>query len=151
MTVAVALHALAAIIWVGGMAFAYWFLRPSVGVLEGPDRQKLWRGVFARFFPVVWGSAAVLLLSGYHMIFAGFGGFAGAGMHIHVMHGLGIVMMLIFAHVYFAPWRRFRAAVDAGDRTAGARQIEQIRRFVAINLALGLIVAAVGSSGRYWP
>lgn len=151
MSIALALHALAAVIWVGGMAFAYWFVRPSLGHLEGPDRQKLWRGAFARFFPVVWAAVAVLLLSGYHMIFAGFGGFAGAGLHIHLMQGLGIVMMLIFAHVYFAPWRRFKAAVDAGDRESGAKQIEQIRRFVAINLALGLIVVAIAASGRYWP
>ncbi len=151
MPIALALHALAAVIWVGGMAFAYWFVRPALGPLAGPDRQKLWRGAFARFFPVVWGAIAVLLLSGYHMVFAAHGGFAGAGLHIHLMQGLGILMMLIFAHVFFAPWRRFKAAVDAGDHEAGAQQIEQIRRFVAINLALGLIVVAVAASGRYWP
>lgn len=151
MAVATALHALAAVIWVGGMAFAYWFVRPSLAALAGPDRQTLWRGTFARFFPAVWGAAGVLLFSGYHMIFAGLGGFAGAGLHVHLMHGLGIVMILIFAHVYFAPWRRFKRAVDAGDRETGARQIERIRRFVAINLTLGLLVVAIGSSGRWWP
>jgi uncharacterized membrane protein len=67
------------------------------------------------------------------------------------MQALGIVMMLIFAHVYFAPWRRFKRAVDARDRDTGARQIEQIRRFVLINTILGLIVVAIGSGGRYWP
>jgi uncharacterized membrane protein len=99
----------------------------------------------------VWLSILVLLASGYYMVFAGYGGFAGAGPHIHVMQGLGILMMLIFAHVYFVPWRRFRRAVDAGEREIGARHLEQIRRFVGINLGLGLLLVAIASSGRYWP
>ena len=150
MSIALGLHVLAAVIWVGGMAFAYAFVRPAAGALEGPARQMLWRGVFARFFPVVWACVIVLLASGYYMLFAGHGGFADAGPHVHLMQALGILMMLIFAHVYMAPWRRFRRAVDAGDRQAGARNIEQIRRFVAINLVIGLLVVVIASSGRYW-
>ena len=150
LTLAQALHTLAAVIWVGGMVFAYAFVRPAAGALDGPDRQTLWRGVFARFFPVVAGCVAVLLVTGYYMLFAAHGGFAGAGLHVHLMQGLGLLMMAIFAHVYFAPWRRFRGAVDAGDRPAGAHQIERIRRLIALNLTLGLIVIAVATSGQYW-
>jgi len=150
MSIALGLHVLAAVIWVGGMAFAYAFVRPAAGALDGPSRQTLWRGVFARFFPVVWACVIVLLASGYYMLLAAHGGFGGAGPHVHLMQALGILMMLIFAHVHAAPWRRFRDAVDAGDRQAGARNIERIRRFVAINLALGLIVVAIASGGRYW-
>lgn len=148
--IALALHALAAVVWVGGMAFAYFHLRPAAGALQPPERQKLWRGTFQRFFPWVWVSVVVLLLTGYHMIFAAYGGFANAGMHIHVMNALGLIMMALFAHVWFAPWKRFRNAVDAGDRETAGRNLEQIRRFVAINLTLGLIVVAIASSGRYW-
>lgn len=152
MTISLALHALAAVVWVGGMAFAYSFLRPAAGqVLEGPQRQDLWRAVFPRFFAAVWLAVALLLLTGYTMIFAGLGGFGSVGMHVHIMQGLGILMMLIFAHVYFAPWRRFRNAVDAGDRATAAGQLEKIRKLVALNLTLGLIVVMVGAGGRYWP
>lgn len=150
-TVALALHALAAVIWVGGMAFAYWFVRPAAGALAGPERQRLWRGIFARFFPLVWAAIAILLVTGYYMVFTAFGGFAGAGMHVHIMQLLGIVMMLVFAHVYFAPWRRFRQAVDAGDGEAGARNLNLIRRLVGVNLMLGVILVIIASSGRYWP
>jgi uncharacterized membrane protein len=59
-------------------------------------------------------------------------------------------MMLIFLHLYFAPWKRFRAAIAAGDTAAAAAQLNQIRILVTINLALGLITVAIGSSGRYW-
>lgn len=148
--IALALHALAAVIWVGGMAFAYFYLRPAAGSLEAADRQKLWRGTFQRFFPWVWVAILVLVLSGYHMLFAAFGGFGGAGMHIHIMNALAVVMIAIFAHVWFAPWKRFRRAVDQGERETAGKNLEQIRRFVAINLALGLVVVAIAASGRYW-
>lgn len=150
LTIALALHALAAAIWVGGMAFAYWFLRPAAGVLDGPERQKLWRGVFSRFFPVVWASIVVLLATGYYLVFWVYGGFGATGMHVHIMHLLGLIMMALFAHVFFAPWRRFRNAVEQGEQEVAARNLNTIRRLVAVNLTLGLIVVAVGASGRYW-
>ena len=58
--------------------------------------------------------------------------------------------MLAFGHLYFAPWRRFRAAVDGGDLAAAAKQLTQIRHIVALNLVLGLVVVVVGATGRYW-
>ena len=151
MAMLVALHALAAVAWVGGMFFAYMVLRPSAGALEPPLRLALWRRVFGRFFPWVWASIAVLLASGYAMLFLRFGGFKGAGLHIQVMQATGILMMLLFLHLFFAPWRRFSRAVDAGNFESAALSLNQIRRIVAINLVLGLITVAAGASGRFWP
>src|SRR4029078_12758895 len=75
MTMLIALHALAAVIWVGGMFFAYMVLRPASGPLDPASRLALWHRVFSRFFPWVWASIAVLLVSGYWMLFVHFGGF----------------------------------------------------------------------------
>jgi len=150
MTVLVALHALAAVLWVGGMFFAYMVLRPSAGPLEPPSRLALWHRVFSRFFPWVWASIAVLLVSGYAMLFLRFGGFAGAGLHIQIMQATGLLMMLLFLHLFFAPWRRFSRAVAAGALADAAAALDQIRRIVAINLVLGLITVAAGSGGRFW-
>ncbi|SRR6056297_3589705 len=144
------LHALAAIIWVGGMFFAYMALRPSVGELQPADRVALWARAFGKFFPWVWASVAVLLISGFWIIFVEWGGFAVAGMHVHIMLLLGLIMIALFAHLFFAPFKRLKAAVAANDPPAAAKQIGQIRMIVAINLALGLIVSAIGASGRYW-
>jgi uncharacterized membrane protein len=58
--------------------------------------------------------------------------------------------VLLFLHLYFAPWRRLRAAVARRDWVEGGRQLGQIRTIVTINLVLGLIVVAIGGSGRYW-
>src|SRR5215469_15624291 len=124
------LHVLSAVIWVGGMFFAHQMVRPSVGVLDAPVRLPLWRRIFARFFPWVWGAVAVLLGSGLAMQALGV-----SGLHVQIMEGLGIVMMLAFGHLYFAPWKRFRRAIDGADFAAAARQLNQIRRIVEFNLA----------------
>jgi uncharacterized membrane protein len=150
MAMLVALHALAAVAWVGGMFFAYMVLRPSAGPLEPRLRLALWQRVFSRFFPWVWASIAVLLASGYAMLFLHFGGFKGTGPHIHVMQATGILMMLLFLHLFFAPWRRFSRAVEAGQFDSAAHSLNQMRRIVAINLVLGLITIAAGASGRFW-
>lgn len=145
-----ALHALAAVVWVGGMFFVYMALRPSVGALQPAERVALWSRVFGKFFPWVWLTILVLLVSGFWIIFVEWGGFAAAGMHTHIMLLLGLVMMALFAHLFFAPFRRLKAAVTAGDTPTGAKQIGQIRLIVATNLALGLLTVAIGASGRYW-
>jgi uncharacterized membrane protein len=146
-----ALHVLAAVIWVGGMFFAYMVLRPSAGALEAPPRLQLWHRVFTRFFPWVWASVIVLLASGYAMLFLRFGGFAQAPPHIHLMQATGILMMLLFLHLYFAPWRRFSRAVESEAYAEAGAALNQIRLIVAINLGLGLVTVAVGASGRFWP
>jgi uncharacterized membrane protein len=145
-----ALHILAALYWVGGMAFAYTVLRPAAGPLEPPVRLALWRRVFEGFFPWVGLSILLLLLSGYGMIFSEFGGFSHIGLYVHVMQGVGIVMMLLFGHLYFAPWRRLRTALDGGALPEAAKYLNQIRMIVAVNLTLGVITVLVGATGRYW-
>ena len=150
MSVSIALHLLSAVIWVGGMFFAYMALRPAAAqILEPPHRLQLWVQVFKLFFIWVWLSVIAILVTGYWMLFSVFGGFANAGMHIHIMHGAGIIMVLIYFHVFFAPYRRLRHAVVVQDYPEGARQLAQIRKLIALNLALGLIVVLVASSGRY--
>jgi uncharacterized membrane protein len=150
MAILIALHVLAAVVWVGGMFFAYGVLRPSAAPLESETRLQLWRRVFRKFFPWVWTSIIILLASGYGMIFGFFGGLAGAGPYIHIMQGIGIVMMLLFLHLFFVPWRRFAAAVDGSHFAEAAKHLGQMRRIVAINLGLGLITIFVGVSGRFW-
>ncbi|MFO1037478.1 MAG: CopD family protein [Geminicoccaceae bacterium] len=147
---ALALHALSAVVWVGGMFFAYVILRPAVGPLPPIDRLPLWRRTFTNFFPWVIAAVALLLITGYLVLFYQFGGFAGAGMHVHVMQLTGWIMFLLFGHLYFVPWKRYQRALDAGDTGAAATQLSSIRKIVMINMILGLVTVAVGSSGRYW-
>ena len=149
-TVALILHAISAVVWVGGMFFALAALRPATAPLQPGPRLELWARVLDRFFRWVIAAIVLLLVSGYAMVFDVFGGFSGLGLYVQLMMGIGILMMLLFFHLYFAPWRRFQAAVARQDWAEGGRQLGQIRTIVTINLVLGLVVVAIGSSGRYW-
>ncbi|MBI4184582.1 MAG: CopD family protein [Proteobacteria bacterium] len=149
-SIALLLHALAATIWVGGMFFAYVVLRPVGHEMEPPARQDLWRGVFRRFFLWVWKAVAVLVVTGYLLVFWTFQGFGHAGIHIHIMHLLAWIMIALFAYLFFAPYRRFKATLEAGDRPAAGAQLNRIRRIVLANLSLGLLLVAIAVSGRYW-
>ena len=82
--VALAVHIFGAVIWVGGMFAIYVCLRPALGTLDPPQRLRLMRVTFQKFFPWVWVAILFLLASGYWMLFTRFGGFAGAGLHIHL-------------------------------------------------------------------
>jgi uncharacterized membrane protein len=92
----------------------------------------------------------LLLATGFSMVFSIFGGFVHLAGYVQLMMGLGVVMMLLFLHLYFAPWRRFRAAVARRDWPEGGRQLGQIRTIVTINLVLGLVTIAAASGGGYW-
>ena len=150
MTIALPFHILAAVIWVGGMFFAHVMLRPAAAALDPAVRLPLFRRVLANFFPWVWVSIVALLASAYGVLLPELGGFAHAPAYVNVMQVIGLVMMLAFFHLYFAPWKRFRTAVDVGDFARAAPQLNQIRHIVLFNLVLGLIVVVIGGTGRYW-
>ncbi len=148
---ALTLHVLSAVVWVGGMFAAYLCLRPAaVLVLDPPARQKLWRGFFQRFFPWVWASVVLLLVTGYWMLVVYFGGLANAPPYVNFMQALGWVMVALFAGLFHGPWLKFKRAVDAQDWTTAGARLSQIRRIIAINLPIGLIVVIIGGTGRYW-
>ncbi|MFT5425634.1 MAG: putative membrane protein [Gammaproteobacteria bacterium] len=151
MAIAITLHLLATIIWIGGMFFAYMALRPVAGsLLEPPVRQTLWVGVFKRFFVWVWIAIVTLLVSGFWMIFTELGGMGNLGLHINIMLGLGLFMMLLFMHVYFGPFRRLQRAVIESNWETGGVKLNQIRLLVKTNLILGLLLIIIATSGRYW-
>lgn len=150
MSALISLHALAAVIWVGGMFFALLVLRPSAGSLAPPERLRLWHAVFSRFFPWVWASIAMLLGTGYGLIFVYYGGFAGAGVHIHLMQATGLTMVALFIYLYVAPWRRFQHAVETDALPEAASALNRIRWIVTVNLLLGLFTVIAGAGGRFW-
>ena len=137
------LHLSAGVIWLGGMALVILALRPvAIERLAPPDRLPLMTAVLSRFFVMVWRSIAVLLASGFGML-------SGADMKLaprgwHAMSGIGLLMCAIFAHIWFAPFRRLKAAVTAADWPTAGKALGQIHPLVLTNFALGwLAVAAV--------
>jgi uncharacterized membrane protein len=147
--IAIALHGLAATVWVGGMFFAYFVLRPSLMLLEPHRRLNIWAGVFKRFFPWVWMSALILPITGYWLIFGAFGGFASSPIYVHIMHMVGLVMILLFVYLYYRPYVALKLAVTKEDWQAAGLALNRIRHMVLVNLVLGLLLLSIVYAGRY--
>ena len=149
MSVLSILHILSAVIWVGGMFFAYVCLRPvAADLLQPEQRLSLWCEVFKRFFLWVWVVVLLLIISGHSMI-AVLGGMAVVGAHVHIMLGVGYVMIAAFMHVFFAPYKRLKQATAAGNWQEAGHQLNQIRRIVLFNLILGIATVSIAAGGRY--
>jgi uncharacterized membrane protein len=143
------IHLLSLMVWIGGMAFAHFFLRPAVAKLEAPERIRLMHDVLGRFFNAVLGAVGLTLLSGLWMIgrvakqAVQSGGNFAMPLEWTVMAALGIVMMLIFGHIRFALYKRLSRAVTAAAWPAGGAVLASIRLWVSINLSLGVVIVAI--------
>jgi uncharacterized membrane protein len=134
-----ALHLLCAVLWVGGMFFAYVVLRPSLTAIEAPQRMLLHTQVFRKFFLVVWHAMPLIIITGFAML--GFlGGMANIPWQIHTMLGLGLLMAAVFLAIFFGPYRQFRRTTD---RSRMASSLDNIRKLIGVNLILGLLTVIV--------
>lgn len=136
-------HLAAAMVWLGGMAVLILALRPVViAQMAPPERLALMSQVLSRFFVMVWIAVVLILASGFWMLSITDMKLAPKGWH--AMSGLGLLMCLIFAHIWFAPFRRLKAAVLASDWPAAGKALGQIHPWVVTNFVLGwLAVGAV--------
>lgn len=137
------LHLLGVVIWVGGMFFAYMILRPVVNQqLQMPEMFKFWQAVFGGFFQWVWLSITIILASGFHMV-AEMGGLGKLSFNIYLMAALGMMMVLIFLHVFFTAYRKFRRYVAAEEWQSAGIALVQIRVLIGLNLVIGLVTVAI--------
>jgi len=138
--VAIALHVVAAVVWVGGLFFAFVVLRPSSESLEPPQRLVLWAGVFKRFFPWVWMAIVILMISGYWLIFNWFKGFTNVPGYVHLMHLIGWLMSLLFVYLYYKVYPVFVEAVKDKNWPGAGVAMNSIRQIVLANLILGILL-----------
>ena len=148
MGIAIMLHLLGVVVWVGGMFFAYRALRPAAAeLLAPPQRLPLWGRVFNHFFPWVWVSVALILSSGLYMIML-LGGFKAVSLSVHAMFGIGLVMILVFCFVYFVPYGKLVHAITDQEWKNGADALAVIRKLIGMNLSLGLINIVISVMDR---
>lgn len=143
------IHLLSAIVWLGGMFFAHFFLRPAAQTLEPALRIGLMHSVLQRFFAAVAVAVVALLASGLWMVghtakhTVQTGASFAMPLGWTVMAALGAVMAVIFGYIRLLLFPQLsRAHQDAHWQEAG-KVLGQIRTWVGINLALGLAVVAV--------
>lgn len=141
------LHLLAALVWVGGMFFAWMVLRPAViAALEGPSRLKVWVQVFPRFFVWVWAAVIVLPITGIGMIQLNFTSFETAPRYVQIMMGLYVVMVALFLRIHSLQLPELQRAVETEQWSEGVAALGRIRRLVGINLIIGLAVVVIAAA-----
>ncbi|MFY0480721.1 CopD family protein [Achromobacter marplatensis] len=143
------IHVMAVILWVGGMLFAHCFLRPAAARLEPPVRLKLMASVLGPFLNAVLVAIVLILLTGMSMIGQEAGQAVRTGgaffmpLGWTLMASGGIVMMAIFGHIRFVLYKRLAVAVAASDWPKGGQAMAGIRRWVGVNLVLGIAIVAI--------
>lgn len=143
------LHLAGVIVWIGGMFFAHFCLRPvAARQMPPPQRLPLLAAVLGRFFVAVFAAIAALFASGLATMTAM--GFGRSPLHWHLMMGIGLVMAAIFGVIYFTHYPRLKAAVAAQEWPAAGAAMDRIRALVATNLALGAATVAVATLGAYF-
>ncbi|HQZ02120.1 MAG TPA: CopD family protein [Thauera sp.] len=142
-------HVLSIIVWIGGMVFAHFFLRPAAAQLEPPLRLRLMHDVLGRFFHAVLVASLLTLVSGVWMLgrvarqVVQSGGSFEMPLAWTIMAVLGVAMVAIFMHIRFVLYKRLARSVAAAEWAAGGTVMAQIRKWVSINLALGVLVLLV--------
>jgi len=141
------IHLLGVVVWIGGMFFAHVALRPAAQALPPPQRLPLLAATLARFLGWVAVAIVGILGSGVVLIHL-LGGMKGLGSAVHSMTAIGVLMMLLYAHLVAGPFRRLRGAAAAGEWERAGAAMAQVRKRVAVNLVLGLLTITVAVLGR---
>jgi uncharacterized membrane protein len=148
MSIALTLHLMGVIIWVGGMFFTHMILRPVLNEqIEPHQRLPLLLNVFDRFFPWVWGAVITILASGYWMLFTQYE--SDSGFWLSIMSVVGTIMAAIFIFVYAIPYHQLETALKSDDMPNAVTAISLIRRLILVNLSLGILVTLVAMFGKY--
>jgi len=142
-------HVLSIIVWIGGMVFAHFFLRPAVASLEPPLRLTLMHDVLGRFFRAVLVASLLTLATGLWMIgrvarqMVQSGGNFDMPLAWTIMSVLGILMVAIFLFIRFVPFKKLGRAVLASEWSAGAAALGQIRLWISVNLGISAVILLV--------
>ncbi|HLO61802.1 MAG TPA: CopD family protein [Azonexus sp.] len=140
------LHLAGVIVWIGGMFFANFCLRPvAVGQLPPAQRLPLMAAVLGRFFRVVAVAVVVIVASGLLRLFDV--GFAAAPRAWHAMMSSGLLMAGVFVYLYGICYPTLKSAVAAADWPRTGQALERISKLVVFNLLLGAATVVVAMLG----
>ncbi|HEY2561996.1 MAG TPA: hypothetical protein VGI48_20000 [Caldimonas sp.] len=141
-----AFHLLAVIVWVGGMAFTLFCLRPAARVLEPPARVTLMHAAMRRFLAVVAIAIAVIFVCGVAMIALAWSASTHAGLRFNMpldwytMIGVFFLMLAVFIHLRSVLFRHLDAAVREQRWADGGAVLGVIRWELSLNLVLGTMI-----------
>lgn len=141
------IHLLSVIVWIGGMVFVQFFLRPALMALAPPERVRLMHAVLGRFLKAVLLAAALILGSGAWMIARQSVQSGGLPFSLPLewlaMALLGLLMMAILGYVRLVLYKRLTRAVMEAAWPLGGAVLAQIRTWVMVNLLLGVLIVVL--------
>jgi len=137
-------HMLAAVVWIGGMVFNLLVVRPSMGVVDLPQRLKLADNILRRFIPVVWISVGLLVLTGLLMTLKRVASFeillkTGYGNILILKLTVVAVMISIVASIRYSLLPRFESLIDSQSNDLN-KVLGQMVTLVKVNLVLGVLI-----------
>lgn len=133
----VLLHLLGVIVWLGGMFFALFCLRPSLPGLPAPNRAALMAESLGRFFNYVALAIVAIWVSGWQLL-------APVGMKLapvgwHLMIGAALLMTIVFLVIRLMLYPAVRRSISSDELPAAAAGLNRIRWLVLVNLVLGVV------------
>ncbi len=140
----IALHVVAAALWIGGVFFAFMVLRAAAPP-EPALRLATLARAFTRFFPWVWVFIGTLVFTGYAMLAEG----VPKPWPVRAMEGVGWLMFALFAVLSLRLLPQFRRALAAGDLPAAAVAVARMRMLIGTNLLLGIVLIGLGAAARH--
>jgi uncharacterized membrane protein len=148
MATAYALHLLFVAVWIGGLIFLQLALWPTASKqLQEPSvRIPLLTSTLERFLWLGWAAAIILPVTGFWLIGV-YGGMARLGWHIHLMTGVGVLMVLLHLALYLAAFLPLRRAVAAGEWDSAGRRLEWVRWLTWVLLLAGVLVILLTGLG----
>jgi len=143
------LHIVAVVIWIGGMFFAHFCLRPAaLALLQPPQRLPLMSAALGHFFMLVSASLLLLWASGLALFMQLVSAGGRPPLSWNLMAAIAAVMTVVFLVITLRLRPRMRAALAANELPKAAAALDGIRRLVVLNLALGVVTIAVATLGR---
>jgi uncharacterized membrane protein len=145
MRLALMLHLLAIVFWIGGMAFMHVALRPALAeALEPPQRLTLLVAIMRRFFAGVTLAILLIFATGAAMLAIA----PARNAAVHAMVALAVVMTAVFAYIRLRSYPVLRKHVEAREWAAAGAAAVSIRRLVGFNLAVGIAIIGITTA---WP
>jgi len=123
--IALFLHILFAIVWIGGMIYSLFFLKPSLKEIPDNKRTEFLKAVNGKFLPSALISALLLLITGIFLLLNMRPDLLKNGM-FHFKLLLYSIMLINLAYIYFYLYRK--------------ASFHKMINFVGLNLGLGILV-----------
>lgn len=148
-SVAIALHVMAAFVWLGGMFYASVALALTTGAREPLKIAPHVARELRRFFPVLCLCAAILLASSIYLVLDGLRAPHHSPAFVKLMLARDLFMVALVLLAWFFAYPRLRHGIEQAEVRLVRSGLNRMLLVGLINLILGAIVFFVVMTGSF--